>query len=533
MFSRADNGLHPHPRNIAPQRPQHARPRCVTPVCATCYPGSSFGAPRHYYYIVKRRFPHYVSLKCHDKACSAGLKFFAGNPVPTTLGAHNHAPEDWVLERNQLFQSLRRRAVTEATALQVIYDQEAARYPLGAAHLIRESVKSSMRKWRSANTPAIPHSLGEYAVSLRNTRHAQVYVGQVSAGGAAAVVLGMPGFALCLRRARYLLADGTFDAAPAEPATVRQILTVHTVCEGRFFHPVVALMENRTQELYVAVFRLLQRLAGNPEPEFLLSDYEQALSGAMAEVFPAARIAGCYFHFTQALERRARALGIATGRNTPGNLTVRTYAALALLPAAYVPAALADMEGLIIEVQGQWHPDFHQYFVSFWAHQVGPERFCVGAELHRTTNIAESFHAKLNESVRRRPNVWELTATLEQKLVVSGTRFAAHQRGELPGSRNFARLLVRRNTVLRLQQDLGAGNLTLRQCLVRLGRLVTVHDGNNVAEGEPDVGAEVEIGGGAEIDIGDLLEVVIDAPLLLRPPRSSPHCCQLASPSCR
>ena len=64
---------------------------------------------------------------------------------------------------------------------------------------------------------------------------------------------------------------------------------------------IIAIMQNRTRGLYEAVFRLVFRLAQWPVPEFVLTDYEPALQGALQAVCPGSRVLGCYFHYTQVI----------------------------------------------------------------------------------------------------------------------------------------------------------------------------------------------------------------------------------------
>ncbi|XP_073949707.1 uncharacterized protein [Choristoneura fumiferana] len=112
-----------------------------------------------------------------------------------------------------------------------------------------------------------------------------------------AVIIGMPGFAECLRESAVVVADGTFLTVPAG-LQAYQLLTLHTVAMGQHYHPVVALMENRRQHLYRAVLQKVWELAGNPEPATVISDYEPALQGALPEVTDAP------LHFLQALVKR-------------------------------------------------------------------------------------------------------------------------------------------------------------------------------------------------------------------------------------
>lgn len=50
---------------------------------------------------------------------------------------------------------------------------------------------------------------------------------------------------------------------------------------------------------------------------------------------------------------------------------------------------------------------FIDYIRSFWMERIGPIRFCVFMDLHRTNNLLEAFHSMLNDLMGNpRPNSW-------------------------------------------------------------------------------------------------------------------------------
>ncbi|XP_073943815.1 uncharacterized protein isoform X3 [Choristoneura fumiferana] len=264
-----------------------------------------------------------------------------------------------------------------------------------------ERVLPSMRKWRRSTQPAVPGTLPEYSRALAaHPVFGPMHLALVSAGGASAVIIGMPGFAECLRESAVLVADGTFLTVPAG-LQAYQLLTLHTVAMGQHYHPVVALMENRRQHLYRAVLQKVWELAGNPEPETVLSDYEPALQGALREVTDAP-LQGCYFHFLQALVKRGRQ------EHVPMRL-VRLYATLALLPAERAPAAFAAQTDAAMFLQIPLNHAYHLYFRDYWMNIIRPETFSVYQKSHRTSNTAESFHAYLKKMLGASPNIWRFT----------------------------------------------------------------------------------------------------------------------------
>ena len=65
-------------------------------------------------------------------------------------------------------------------------------------------------------------------------------------------------------------------------------------------------MSNKRQKLYaqVVVFAEIKRIVmiekgQYPEPQLVISDFETAILGAVAQQFPSSRARGCWFHFAQ------------------------------------------------------------------------------------------------------------------------------------------------------------------------------------------------------------------------------------------
>lgn len=49
----------------------------------------------------------------------------------------------------------------------------------------------------------------------------------------------------------------------------------------------------------------------------------------------------------------------------------------------------------------------NNYIFGFWIEKIGPERFSVFGEEHRTNNILESFHSTLLRQMGTHHNIWD------------------------------------------------------------------------------------------------------------------------------
>ena len=101
---------------------------------------------------------------------------------------------------------------------------------------------------------------------------------------------------------KVIWGDGTFKTAPAlrDNEHEYQVLRVYGEYNGYTFPIFQAVMSRKSRSLYNAVYaKLKELLPATVEPEMIMSDYETALQGGLSEVFPTARVVGCWFHYSQ------------------------------------------------------------------------------------------------------------------------------------------------------------------------------------------------------------------------------------------
>ena len=102
---------------------------------------------------------------------------------------------------------------------------------------------------------------------------------------------------------KTILSDATFNTVPKMVIVKEkpyQILIVYAEYNGHVFPILKAIMNRKTRTAYDSVYcKLKELLPDSVKPSLVVTDYEQALQGAMAAVFPEARIVGCWFHYSQ------------------------------------------------------------------------------------------------------------------------------------------------------------------------------------------------------------------------------------------
>ena len=68
----------------------------------------------------------------------------------------------------------------------------------------------------------------------------------------------------------------------------------------------VVLMTKKVEPLYVEVLHAIREDYPQLKPKTIIGDFEAAMMSAAKAVFTQAEIAGCQYHFSDALNRKAR-----------------------------------------------------------------------------------------------------------------------------------------------------------------------------------------------------------------------------------
>lgn len=63
-------------------------------------------------------------------------------------------------------------------------------------------------------------------------------------------------------------------------------------------------MSNKSSEAYEAILKLIEKELFEMKPSSFMMDFEAGLRKAVQKCFPAARIYGCWYHFTAAVRRK-------------------------------------------------------------------------------------------------------------------------------------------------------------------------------------------------------------------------------------
>ncbi|KAJ8672227.1 hypothetical protein QAD02_003486 [Eretmocerus hayati] len=206
--------------------------------------------------------------------------------------------------------------------------------------------------------------------------------------------------------------DGTFLSRPKING-ITQLFTIMARNYDKCFPCVWFLMSSRTAHAYQSCLKSMKNeIWPKLKPKEVIADFEEAMEIAWGNIYPEAKLTGCYFHFTQAILRNAIAKGAATRRNLKDNpqrhLIIRMVMALALLPSDTIVKTYEAIKKLAQKKFGTYFNAFFTYFEEYWIKRRGVERFCVYGKLDRTNNEQESMHRVLNFLFKhRRPHPWQ------------------------------------------------------------------------------------------------------------------------------
>lgn len=162
--------------------------------------------------------------------------------------------------------------------------------------------------------------------------------------------------------------DGTFKSSSNQ---FKQIYTIHadlgsTATETNVAAVAFALLPNKKKETYVRMLQMILREVPDWKPETINIDFEASAVAALRDVFPDAKIQGCYFHFTQCLWRKVQDVGLVTlySENEEIRKHIRMCAALAFLKPEDI-----DEGWIIIQETAPRDAklaEFFDYFIEQW-----------------------------------------------------------------------------------------------------------------------------------------------------------------------
>lgn len=231
--------------------------------------------------------------------------------------------------------------------------------------------------------------------------------------------------------------DATFKVVPR---LFYQLFTIFVNISGYVFPALFVLMTRKTTALYAAVFSKLRSIVSNFTPLRVMADFETASVRGLQTVYGSSvTVSGCWFHFTQAIGRRAKKLGLAESYRNQEDVRscIRMMMCLPLLPSIDVQLGLNDIRTQGIATINNDDSKSKLTTLSMFIERqwilktsIGPERISVVGCQERSNNGVESFHASLRRRVMvAHPNIFTFIKHLQNVSVDTVADVARVQRG--------------------------------------------------------------------------------------------------------
>lgn len=132
-------------------------------------------------------------------------------------------------------------------------------------------------------------------------------------------------------------------------------------------------MTNKSEEAYDSVFDYISSHVLELKCHQFMTDYEIALRNSLNKQCPTAILSACWFHFTQAVKRRANKfptmMNIIRTNNTAKRLFYKVMC-LALLPAKYIKDEFFKIEIELQKIHKSAFKAFLLYFQQQWLTNV-------------------------------------------------------------------------------------------------------------------------------------------------------------------
>ncbi|CAD6204225.1 GSCOCG00012678001-RA-CDS [Cotesia congregata] len=385
-------------------------------------------------------------IRCFERnsySCGAHGKFV--NNKPQLTEGHNHEADPKLHLYNSFQQDLFKATLARPfQSFRLIYDHLSILHYEAAVKYTWAKMKPLMESWRRRNqprNPPTPHNLQQYSelLSMPEWSHLLTYPqGQLRAttlrasDGSLLTMLCNSDF-LRLVDSSMLFMDATFRITSRKPK-VYQVFTILGLINDRQALPLCwVLMTRKTTAAYrTALSHFKNQLAPHINPETIMTDFEIAEDIAIKDVFPEAIHIGCFFHYCQALTKRLEKLGLMelVSNWKYGRILIRKMMALALLPSIEALEGYQWIMRNIPENIKVLFGSFFSYYHDQWIKKTPPELWSIYGHLHRTNNLAESYHKKINLRFGTHPPIWKFTESLKTLQAVTHIEYLSLRNGE-------------------------------------------------------------------------------------------------------
>ena len=249
-----------------------------------------------------------------------------------------------------------------------------------------------------------------------------------------------------LKRSPRWLADGQFSICNSNLCC--QVYTILCLTPQDKIVPAIQfLLPSKKKSVYEKMFRVVKDLIPIG-PTILHVDFELAVTSAFQDVYPGSMISFCHFHWTQALERNLKSIGLKKEVNQRPDLQcfIRSFWTIIFLPPEDFGSAVdkltedipyqdlgdGDGDAEAMEIYNRKIDQFIKYFVDNFVgektetgqrkdprfpraslskfNEILEDRFCP-----LDNNAAESFNKNFAAPLPQSPSIWKIISQFKKE----------------------------------------------------------------------------------------------------------------------
>ncbi|XP_057329248.1 uncharacterized protein LOC130671115 isoform X2 [Microplitis mediator] len=457
-----------------------------------------------YCYVRSSSSDGLVYVKCHEKKKSncRARGSTNGGPVTLTKG-HNHVRNyDTQFIYNFMFE-LYRTVSTSLRNLRLIYDDVSVRHARASILVPFVVIVKTMRSWRKNNCPPSPKSLEEYVLLLNSARWKNFFIPNGSnitvthvhgTDGSQAVVFVDSNLLLNFQTVD-LYVDATYKVCPREPSKkIYQFFTIMASLNDTVLPVAWSFMSNKSKPCYAAVINHFVQLTPHLRVLSITSDFEIGLLKVFRDFYPNAISHGCYFHYVQALMKKAKKIGLLEKLREweDGKEYFRKLIGLAFLPANQIQQAFDYLNDLYAVFLPHFQT-FLTYYKSYWINNIKPENFTIYNILNRTNNFVESYNRRLKDKFGIHPRIWQFTELLINHYTITKNEVESLKISQLVRRSQRPHTLFKNDIILKAWELYNCNALDVEHFLQCISHIVPVLENGNLINSAAEVNNYINI----------------------------------------
>lgn len=176
-----------------------------------------------------------------------------------------------------------------------------------------------------------------------------------------------------------------------------------------------------------------------------------------------------FFHYAQALRKNAKKANLFNTKEQKE--TIALYTALAHLPPAHIPEGFLTINFEISSDTSAWN-DFVGYYVKQWMrYDTVAIMSCYGRP-HRTTNVVEGWHSRLNKIVgSKKTHLFPIIKVLKDESVHCDYNVRMNNMHLPISKKQLNKFKLRDDRIKKITDDYLTNRIDVKTCLMRLSKV--------------------------------------------------------------